>query len=184
MLSTTEYFHDGVFSPGPPLPFPLEWHCMAIISPTQVAILGGRPNSFSEDSAMFHIFDTVTEQFTEMPPMASARGGLGCGTIQSGGGVELVAAGGYSDFEARLTTSEIFNFESGEWRSGPETPYYFDSAVSLPFEDSFLIVGGDINHTILKFDVATMKFVILEPTLAHARYYGQAILIDNDKGVC
>ena len=58
------------------------------------------------------LYDLVAEEWSDLPPMMTARFGLGLGMAQGRSGMsEMVVAGGPGQ-----ASTEIFNFQSQEWR--------------------------------------------------------------------
>ncbi len=53
-------------------------------------------------------------------------------------------AGGTSS-DGFLTHTEIYNTRTQEWREGPTLPQPICCMASVQYEDTFLLVGGDIN---------------------------------------
>ena len=77
-------------------------------------------------------------RWDQMADMLNAMVGHGCGRVinPTTGKEEVVVAGG----AGRLT--EIYTVEDNTWRQGPHLPRALRGPASLPYEDSFLIVGG------------------------------------------
>ena len=77
-----------------------------------------------------------------MADMAGVRGKHGCGRVKNSmtGKEEVVVAGGVGYH--KLSTSEIYTVEDNAWRQGRPLPWALNGPASLPYEDSFLIMGG------------------------------------------
>lgn len=59
------------------LPYPTLRHCMVKINETHVALVGGLENELP--SPRVHVFDSVSGEWAEMPPMDVPRQGHFCG---------------------------------------------------------------------------------------------------------
>lgn len=95
----------------------------------------------------------------------------------------VVAGGEYTN------TTSIFNLAGSSWSSGPTLPV-IDSlcfGAVVPFDNSFLIVGGysygsndkSDQDQILFFDVVASEWVIMEDSLTHSRHDTMALLGSN-----
>ena len=88
-------------------------------------------------------------QWDQMADMADIRSNHGCGTVKNSatGKEEVVVAGGTGRVPGggccpAISTSEIYTVEDNAWRQGPALPRNLSGPTSLPYEDSFLIMGG------------------------------------------
>ena len=81
-------------------------------------------------------------QLPLMPGTASRRSDGACGAVKasSGGGMDLIFAGGRETDP--VSTVTVYNTASGEWRDGPDLPLPAYEMAYLPFGDSFVLVGG------------------------------------------
>ena len=52
----------------------------------------------------------------------------------------MVVAGGYDT--TKLSTTEIYSVENNIWRLGTPLPQAINRPASLPYEESFLVLGG------------------------------------------
>ena len=68
-----------------------------------------------------------------------------CGPVRSkpGGPVEkVVAAGGLKD-GSYLSSTDIYNITTDSWSKGTPLPMSLSRAAVLPYETTFLVVGGE-----------------------------------------
>ena len=81
-------------------------------------------------------------QWHRKADMIEARQKHGCGRVTNPatGKEEVVVAGGYAN--GLLSSTEIYTVVDDTWRSGSPLPKAFQQTASLPYEDSFLILGG------------------------------------------
>ena len=77
--------------------------------------------------------------------MPTTRSGLACGTLRNkeSGAVEKVLAVGGSDYPNWLTTVEVYDVGSNTWSDGVNLPVPLEGAATVPFEDTFLVIGGE-----------------------------------------
>ena len=107
------------------------------------------------------------------------------GIVYPNGEEAVVVAGGRD-----LNTVEIFFPSSMEWREGPDLPASdrWDAGMSVPFGNTFLIVGGeadgDISDRIIKYDVDNDDWIELPQTLTTARADGAAFLVPDNYVTC
>ena len=82
------------------------------------------------------------DRWDQKADMTDARRSHGCGrmTNPTTGKEEVVVAGGYGS--AYLSSTEIYTVEDDAWRQGTPLPQALAYSASLPYEDSFLILGG------------------------------------------
>lgn len=116
------------------------------------------------------ISDTVHEHFYS-----------GCGVVSAGDGSrELVVAGGGHTHQS---SSEVYNFDRGSWVEGPSLPEAIDRTDSLPYADTFLLVGGESqgikSTSIVKYDPEAREFVTLAQTLPSGRSHVGLVLVDK-----
>ena len=102
-----------------------------------IGITNGKRSSVKNS----YLYNTQDNEWVQKADMIQARRAHACGRVTSSTGKdEVVVAGGY--FLASLSTTEIYTVESDTWRSGTPLPQTLSHAASLPFEDTFLILGG------------------------------------------
>ena len=70
--------------------------------------------------------------------------GLTCGPVRKrpDGPVERVVAAGGNDGENVLSTTEIYDLATDSWSKGTPLPLALYGAAVVPFETTFLVVGG------------------------------------------
>ena len=63
--------------------------------------------------------------------------------------------------------------DSFEWSPGPNLPFPLEKAASVPFGNTFLLVGGNSDRnelqTILELDIVKMKWLVRSEELVEAR---------------
>ena len=78
--------------------------------------------------------------------MTNRRRLTGCGRVNNSatGKEEVVVVGGQIPiYNWVVKTSRIYTVEDNTWRQGPSLPTHLKESASLPYGDSFLILGGD-----------------------------------------
>ena len=81
----------------------------------------------------------TSNTWTELTTMPSPRKYVQAGLVQySDGSEHIVVTGGCCYTEL----TEIFNLQTFTWSVGEDLPVAIGYGASVPFEDSFLIVGG------------------------------------------
>ena len=108
-----------------------------------------------------------------MADMADVRSNHGCGRVTNSatGKEEVVVAGGISRVPGSccppISTSEIYTVADDAWRQGPSLQKASYGHTSLPYEDSFLIMGGydgsscsDSIYKVEFHDIISMNVVV------------------------
>ncbi len=153
-LNTAEVLTEEGWETLPqPLPVTISAHCQVLLNSTTVLVIGGRQNG-NVSSANTHFFNGDSEVWTEGPPLEIARSYHSCGKIRQksdGNELSVVVVGGTSDGSSTLLSSvEILDYGSSQWRNGPNLP--FGIAWSQLVEDpegggGVLLVGGHSKQT-------------------------------------
>ena len=122
--NSTIYTSDGeTFAELPPMPIGLTSHCVVTLDDDDLFVTGG---SVPEDSGGEHdndksfIYHSDTMVWEELPGLPTARVYHMCGTVHnSNGDQEVIVAGGYTydGFNSRDLV-EIYNIQTGQWRTG------------------------------------------------------------------
>ena len=142
---SAEQTKDGrTFQSFASLPLPLYEHGLVSLGKG-----GGRGDFFlvggyttgNVPSKKAFIYDTGS--WREVADIPTARVGLICGPIRSrpDGPVEKVVAAGGSD-GSYLSTTEIYDLATDSWSKGTPLPMALDNAAIVPYETTFLVVGG------------------------------------------
>ena len=105
--------------------------------------MGGWTSSVSRATYRYIKLDNRWEQKSNM---SEGRSSAGCGRVINPrtGKEEVVVSGGYSSIPGKRATSttEIYTVGNDTWREGPDLPQALYNLASLPYEDTFLILGG------------------------------------------
>ena len=112
--------------------------------------MGGNSITANDKNAFRYItLDNRWEQKSDMIE-GRALAGRGCARVfnPKTGKEEVVVAGGYGR-GVELSSTEIYTVENDTWRQGQPLPKAFHSFASLPYEDTFLILGGDVGTSCL-----------------------------------
>lgn len=127
--------------------------------------------------------DFTSGDWIRLPDMSQGRNDHSCGLAK---GAEVVVAGGDNgDFD--LASSEILNLETMEWRTGPDLPGSLAAAASVPYGDTFLVVGGyHINELdqIYQFDPENEAWIERTEKLETARFYQVAVPLPELPFIC
>ena len=107
--------------------------------------MGGWTSLVSKATYRYIKLDNRWEKKSDMNV---SRSSPGCGRVTNPrtGNEEVVVAGGYSSGGATFST-EIYTVVNDTWREGPDLPQALMTPASLPYEDTFLILGGQYGST-------------------------------------
>ena len=141
--------------------------CSLKVNATHLFISGGEPSSNRA-----HLLDLTTGAWTRLADFHYARSDHGCGLARDPARILIV--GGNTRVAEEDNRSEVFNLQRGEWEVGPEIPglYALSGSVSVPYGDTFLLVGGyetTVLDKIFQYDPVNNEFFEREERLAVAR---------------
>ena len=182
----------GWESTVPSLPVTIIYHCMITVNSTTVMAIGGhQDNQFS--GKMFY-FTFGEESWMEGPELKNKRSFHSCGRIRKdkeSQEMSIIAAGGH-DGSSYLSSSEILDVASNEWKTGPELPFGIHKAQMVEDPNGGVILIGGGSESIPYLDtlyqlphggqdaVWTKK----EQKLEIARYLPKAFLVPDKTVDC
>ena len=145
--SSVEHTMDGRnFETLPSMPIELYGHCIVSLGGDEdgdLFVTGGYDGNYDDNTRTFVFKNGSWEEMESMP---TARFDLMCGPVRSqpGGPVEkIVVAGGYMT-SRYLATVEVHNVQENSWETADDLPFgYLYGAAVIPFEDTFIMIGGD-----------------------------------------
>ena len=114
----------NVLLEGPDMPYGyIAKHCLTLISPHQVMLIGGETLDDNDDFWIFpretFVYDFLIEQWRNGPKIATGRIALGCSQFTDENKVNwTIISGGFDEAGARLKTTEMLADISSEWISG------------------------------------------------------------------
>ena len=176
---------DGIATKGAlPPPWPRANYALTRISDTQVMMTGGRAGN-SEETDEAWIYDSFLDEWTEIESFAVARENHVAGLVQGTDGSKYVVIAGGFDMEDGLERSaEVYSLRNQTWTKGPDLPFRLHRPEVVPYEWSFLIVGGYVNGTysdnIVYFDPVTFDWVVLPDKLQQARASHIVMVVPKD----
>ena len=108
----------GLFGPNNPIELPPRaYHCTAIIDDDRLMVAGGNTDEGIVSSA--YMYSKSADAWTQLPDMETDRGLVSCRAIakEETGETEVIVPGGYSSLGYYLSDVEIYNVQSGLWRT-------------------------------------------------------------------
>ena len=150
----------------PHLPFGINHTAMAVHD-GKLYLAGGFLEGESETDRFLE-YDPATGRWSELPPMATARGGAAAAVI--GDRMYVVDGGpqpyGVSDPRGPYKMLEIFDFETGEWSSGPPPPVAVHHVSAAVIDGKLYMAGGRVDHetssdAFVSYDPATEEWTRL-----------------------
>ena len=194
---TTEFVSLNGTRPGPDLPMPVHWHCLAKINETSAIMIGGEialthNTSMASNKTWFYNFNTTS--WTPGPSLDHARETASCGLItdSADGSKMVVITGGFTVNDTYMNSTEVLVLGSNEWMGGPDLPEPLDSAPGITTSDgkSFLFVGGmaqsGYRSSIYRLQCFHKKchWNKMKQTLSQIRSSGVAMLIPDSMANC
>ena len=184
--STTEILRSGGgFTSYVSMPSSLSQHGQVRVNETHVVFFG---DGTAVRNA--YLFNKNTQSFSNLPSLNVARGDVVGGLVRgSGGKLKVVAAGGIDTSNAEMSSCEILDMDNPTgWTAGPLLPQPLQDAVSVPFGDTFLIVGGHDNdvgsNNIYEYDNNMDSWITRPEKLTIGRYYPCALLVPDEVARC
>lgn len=171
------------------LPLPIAHFIFLKVNETHLFVAGGTNAGFPWSMDVW-TYKLGSRNWTKMNPMLEPRaysyGGL---VLRSDGRVEAVLAGGNSVYFTFLSSTEIFDFETLQWRLGPELPKALTFGASVQYGNSFLAVGGmdlqsEQSDRIFKYLPDTEDWEELQRGFITARAFFTALLFSSDLWQC
>ena len=93
-------------------------------------------------------------------------------------------SGIYSAFDSASVAVQIYNSVTREWMLGPNLPQEREGAALVQTADSFLVISGRNENSILEFDpTGEMGWIEREERLGAAKY-GHYVMAVNEDVFC
>jgi hypothetical protein len=126
------------------LPVTISRHCSVLVNSTTVMLIGGWQNGrMSPDS---YLLNTANEVWTEGPHLSNIRSHASCGRIRKDSQSQefsIIVAGGLDEDGTRMSSVEILDLGSNEWRAGPTLPLEILGAKMVEYQNGeVILVGG------------------------------------------
>jgi hypothetical protein len=125
------------------LPVTIFSHCSVLVNSTTVMVISGYQNFFTSSNT--YLFNTENEVWTEGPQLKHKRKLHSCGRIKKDSQSKefsIIVAGGYEG--SFLSSVEILDAGSNEWREGPNLPFGIDKAEMVEDQSGgVILVGGE-----------------------------------------
>jgi hypothetical protein len=129
----------------PSLPVTLEFHCVVTVNSSTVFVIGGFKDTYYYSSRSFY-FNLGEGSWIEGPKLKYERSRLSCGKIRRDKDSQdrsIIVAGG-TDGNFLLSSVEILDERSNEWRTGPELPFGINLSQMVEDQNGgVVLIGGD-----------------------------------------
>jgi hypothetical protein len=141
---------EGWESNIPSLPVTIWALCMVTVNSTTEMVIGGVQNGFSGKTFYFTFGE---ESWTEGPEMKKKRRYHSCGKIRRNKDsqeMSIIVAGGYDFFY--LSSVEILDEGSNEWRTGPELPFGIEDSQMVEDQNGGVVLIGGESSSVVNLD--------------------------------
>lgn len=151
-----------------PLPTPLERTCVVILNETTFIVMGGYGGNGVEKRVFS--YDLRTNDYTPLPNLPHKNYDQSAALV----GRDIWVVGG----AYQRDKVQIFNLDTEQWREGPTFPVGIWRTDIVPYEDSFLVVGGDgAGNKIWKLNLDNQSWDELTARLRQGYSYHAATLL-------
>jgi hypothetical protein len=143
---------EGWESNIPSLPVTIYAHCMVTVNSTTVMTIGGGQNKQYSGKTFYFTFGE--ESWTEGPELKNIRGWHSCGKIKrnkESQEMSIIVAGG-NDGSSLLSSVEILDEGSNEWRTGPDLPFGIRYSQMVEDQNGGVVLIGGESSSISKLD--------------------------------
>jgi hypothetical protein len=191
-LNTTEVLTEQGWKTLPQsFPVTNYYHCSVLVNSTTVWIIGGMQNN--EISSNTFYFNAKTGIWTEGPPMKTKRSSPSCGQIRKSNQsqeLSILVAGGF--YGSQLSSVEILDLGSNEWRKGPDLPFGIGLSQMVEDQNGGVVLVGGSSDSVDYLDTlfhlphggADAEWIRMEQKLKLGRYYHVAFLVPDNNVDC
>ena len=179
---------ESTFRTSVNLPESMADHTMVRVNNSYVIFVGN--SGAGSGSNRVYEFKSSCQCFSPLPSQTVSRKAPAAGLVKRPNGwLQVVIAGGLSAGNSDLASSEVYDIESQTWSTGPNLPSAWYVAASVPFGDTFLVVGGDkfsgsSSNNIYEFDPAGNSWITRQEKLSLARYDHTAFFVPDEVAQC
>ena len=189
--NTAEVLTDAGWQTLPTtLPVTIRDYCMVLLNLTTVLIIGGWQNDKYDSPDTFY-FNTDKEKWIKGPMLKFGRSSHNCGKIQSdsqSSEFSVVVAGGWSKRIEHMSSVEVLDVRSSEWRAGPSLPIGINGASMVEDHSGGVLLIGGANGTFLgtiyRLAHANSGWILLPQKLKVARIFATAFLVPDEITNC
>jgi N-acetylneuraminic acid mutarotase len=175
----------------PSLPVTIFVHCMVTVNSTSVMVIGGFQNGLT--SAKTYYFTFGKESWTEGPQLKHKRRDTICGRIKQDNEsqkMSIIVAGGND--ENLLSSVEILDEGSNEWRTGPELPFGIRYSQMVEDQNGAAVLIGGSSSAVEKLDTLYQLphggldavWTKMAQKLKTGRYWHSAFLVPDTSVDC
>lgn len=159
----------------------------AVVYNDRIYVVGGNTLGHNGGSvAWFDEFDPVTGTWQTLPDAPNARDHFQAVIV----GNQLIVTGGRqtdipNPFDNTVAATDIYNFDTGVWRSGASIPTLRAGSPTVGFGTEVIVVGGEASgqsaafDVVEAYDVATDSWRTLQPMIEGRHSGAGAILGDR-----
>jgi hypothetical protein len=184
---------EGWESKIPLLPVTIGYHCTVTINSTTVMAIGGYQNDKLAGNTFYFTFGG--KNWSVGPALKYPRYMLSCGRIMTdptNQQMSVLVAGGSNGLRESMSSVEILDEGTSEWRNGPGLP--FPISYSQMVEDQYggvVLIGGVVS-TLGRLDMLyhlphagiDAKWSEMEQKLKTGRYFHSAFLVPDNIAGC
>ena len=145
-LNSSEVLTENGWQLSTSLPVEIHRHCMVMINATSVMVIGGYQGKSGGTSGKTFLLDGVTKVWREGPELKQKRRDHSCAMIRKDSQSQdksVIVVGGY--YYGRLSSTEVFDVGSSEWKSGPELPFGIMLAAMVEDPSGGVVLIGGYN---------------------------------------
>ena len=187
LSGTAEILVNGVWQKWPiNLPTKIGFHCMLMLNSTALILIGGNQDDVVL-SPRTHIFDIANQKWSDGPVLHFGRRAHSCAIIPTNSQsseYSVIVVGGLDGHD--MSSVEILDEGSNEWRQGPELPLPVCCSVIVEHPlGGIALIGGRTSekillNTIYRLANAGEDWELMPQQLQVARHFHTAFLVPNE----
>ena len=171
---SSEFPREGMSGPSMPDNNEFSSQCACMVNDTHGYMGGGYEVNVRN---LAYLLEIDTGSWLQLPSMSQGRIAHACGSVN--GGTELVVAGGWDFSHNYFDSTEVLDIEIDDyWRTVAPLPGAFAYPGSVPYGDTFLVVGGQQNS----WDERRMS-VLYYTKSAQNKIYKRSLFLQGNPGV-
>ncbi len=169
----------------PALPVPNFVHCQVTVDSNTIMVFGGCiPGNCAYNAALK--LNIAERKWKKLPNLPTGRHGPGCGLVSERGAPKRVVVAGGRGSGGITDKVEVLDLSTLTWSTGPPLPIKNHYMTSLPYRNTFYLLGGHIGSKLIdpiyRCEPETGHWTLLPYRLSATSYDFPAFIFKSPKG--